>query len=53
MAILETELTHFATLKKGETIHIQYGGRDYAIDIVDTKPEDQVYCFEANITIDF
>ena len=50
---LEQELTHYSVLHKGDTINIQYGGRDYAIDIVDTKPDDQICCVETNIEVDF
>lgn len=39
-AILEQELTHYSVLHKGDTINIQYGGRDYAIDIQECKPDD-------------
>lgn len=46
-------MTHYAVLHKGDTISIQYSGRDYLIDIVDTKPEDQVCCVEADIELEF
>lgn len=46
-------MTHYSVLHKGDTINIQYGGRDYAIDIVDTKPDDQICCVETNIEVDF
>ena len=39
-AILLQELTHYSVLHKGDTINIQYEGRDYSIDIVETKPDD-------------
>ena len=39
-AILEHELTHYSVLHKGDTIAIQYGGREYLIDVMDTKPDD-------------
>lgn len=39
-AILERELTNYACVYKGDTININHGGRDYAIDIVDCKPND-------------
>ena len=38
---------------KGDTINIQYQGRDYLIDIVETKPEDQICVVEADIEVDF
>lgn len=40
-------------LHKGDTISIQYGGREYAIDIVETKPDEQICCVETNIEVDF
>lgn len=52
-AILEQELTHYSVLHKGDTINIQYGGKDYAIDIVDTKPDDQICCVETNLDLEF
>lgn len=53
MYSLESELTHYSVLHKGDTINIQYGGRDYAIDIVETRPDDQICCVETNIEVDF
>lgn len=38
---------------KGDTINIQYQGRDYLIDIVDCKKEDQISVIEADIEVDF
>lgn len=52
-AILEQELTNYTTLHKGDTININYGGRDYAIDIVETKPQDQICVVDTNIEVDF
>lgn len=52
-AVLEQELTHYSVLHKGDTICITYGGREYMIDIVDTKPEDVVVCVEADINLEF
>ena len=50
---LESELTHYSVLHKGDTISIQYAGRDYLIDIIETKPDDQICCVETNIEVDF
>ena len=52
-AILEQELTHYSVLHKGDTISINYGGRDYLIDITECKPDDQICCVETNIEVDF
>ncbi len=37
---LEQELTNYSVLHKGDTISITYAGRDYLIDILETKPDD-------------
>lgn len=52
-AILEQELTNYSCLFKGDTINIQYQGRDYLIDIVECKPQDQICVVEADIEVDF
>jgi len=52
-AILEQELTNYATLHKGDTINIRYAGRDYAVDILQCKPDDQVCVVEADVNLDF
>lgn len=52
-AILEQELTNYSCLSKGDTINIQYQGRDYSIDVVDCKPQDQICVVEADIEVDF
>ena len=38
---------------KGDTININYQGRDYLIDIVECKPQDQICVVEADIEVDF
>lgn len=38
---------------KGDTICINYGGRDYFINVVDCKPNDQICVIEADINVDF
>jgi ubiquitin fusion degradation protein 1 len=40
-------------LHKGDTISITYGGREYLIDILETKPKDVICCVEADIEVDF
>ena len=50
---LEQELTNYSCLSKGDTININYQGRDYLIDIVECKPEDQICVVEADIEVDF
>lgn len=53
LAVLEQELTFYSTLKKGDTINIQFEGRDYAIDVLDCQPEPQIICLETNLAIEF
>ena len=50
---LENELRFYSVLHKGDTISIQFAGRDYLIDVVDCKPDDQICCVEADINLDF
>ena len=50
---LEQELTNYSCLFKGDTISINYQGRDYLIDIVDCKPAPQICVIEADIEVDF
>lgn len=38
--ILEEELRYYSVLHKGDAINIQYGGRDYTIDIMECRPDD-------------
>ena len=38
---------------KGDTICINHMGRDYLINVVDVKPNDQVCIIEADINLDF
>ena len=52
-AILEQQLTNYTCLSKGDTINIHYNDRDYLIDIVECKPEDQICVVEADIEVDF
>jgi ubiquitin fusion degradation protein 1 len=52
-AILENQLTNYSCLMKGDTINIHHSGKDYLIDIVDCKPNDQICVVEADIEVDF
>lgn len=40
-------------MSKGDTINIHYQSRDYLIDIVETKPQDQICVVEADIEVEF
>lgn len=52
-SVLEQELTNYSCLSKGDTININYSGRDYLIDIVECKPVDNICVVEADIEVDF
>ena len=52
-AILETELTNYATLMQGDTINIHYQGTDFLIDIVECKPDKQICVIEADLSVEF
>lgn len=52
-AILERQLTNYACVFKGDTININHMGRDYLINIVECKPNDQICVIEADINVDF
>lgn len=52
-AILEKELRNYACLTKGETISIWYGGREFQIDIVETRPQNAICVIEADVEVDF
>ena len=52
-SVLEQELTNYACLSKGDTININYQGRDYLIDVVECKPVDNICIVEADVEVDF
>lgn len=39
-AVMEHELTFFSCLHKGDTIQITHAGRQYKVNVTDTKPDD-------------
>lgn len=46
-------MTNYSCLFKGDTISINYSGRDYLIDVVECKPDDAICVVEADIEVDF
>jgi len=52
-AILERELTNYATVFQGDTINIHHAGRDYLIDVVECQPKPQICIVEADVNLDF
>jgi ubiquitin fusion degradation protein 1 len=51
--VLEQELVNYSCLTKGDTININYQGRDYMINVVECKPTDNICVVEADIEVDF
>eukprot|EP00357_Protocruzia_adherens_P004026 CAMPEP_0115036634 /NCGR_PEP_ID=MMETSP0216-20121206/42244_1 /TAXON_ID=223996 /ORGANISM="Protocruzia adherens, Strain Boccale" /LENGTH=297 /DNA_ID=CAMNT_0002416509 /DNA_START=39 /DNA_END=932 /DNA_ORIENTATION=+ len=52
-AVLEASLRHYAAISRGDTINVEYSGRNYKIDIKETKPEDAICVVEADVQVDF
>jgi len=52
-AVLEKHLRSFACLSKGDIISIDYIGREFEVQIVETKPEDAVNIIECDMNVDF
>ena len=52
-AVLEKHLRSFACLSKGDMISIEYLGRDYEVEIVETKPNDAINIIECDMNVDF
>ena len=51
-AILEIKLKNFSVLSKGDSITIEHLGKEYIIDIIDTKPDDVVVIVETDVEVD-
>merc|ERR1719272_600991 len=52
-AILERELTNYATVFQGDTISIDHMGRAYLIDVIECRPKPQICIVEADVNLDF
>mmetsp|Transcript_19626 Transcript_19626/g.36157 ORF Transcript_19626/g.36157 Transcript_19626/m.36157 type:complete len:271 (-) Transcript_19626:76-888(-) len=52
-AVLETSLRNFSCLTSGETINIEFAGRNFEIEIVETRPGDAILTIETDINIEF
>ena len=50
---MEREMDHYTVLQKGDTINAQYGGRNYAIDVVETRPDDKIDCIGVKLEVHF
>lgn len=52
-AVLEKHLRSFACLSKHDVISIDYLGKAYELQIVETKPQDAVSIIECDLNVDF
>lgn len=52
-AVLEKHLRSFACLSKGDMVSVEYLGRDFELQIVETKPADAVNIIECDLNVEF
>ena len=52
-AVLEATLTNFATLSVGNTIVIDFNGKEYQFDVIDLKPSNAVCIINSDVEVDF
>ena len=52
-AVLENALRKYACLTKGDSIVIEFAGRQYEIDIVETRPGDAILTIQTDLEVDF
>jgi ubiquitin fusion degradation protein 1 len=52
-AVLETSLRNYSCLTAGETIDIEFAGRHFEIEILETRPADAILTIETDINIEF
>jgi ubiquitin fusion degradation protein 1 len=52
-AVLETSLRNFSCLTSGETINIEFAGRNFEIEILETRPAEAILTIETDINIEF
>jgi len=52
-AVLEKHLRSFACLSKNDMISIDYLGKEYELQIVETKPSDAINIIECDMNVDF
>eukprot|EP00735_Rhodelphis_limneticus_P013690 TRINITY_DN7644_c0_g1::TRINITY_DN7644_c0_g1_i1::g.18645::m.18645 TRINITY_DN7644_c0_g1::TRINITY_DN7644_c0_g1_i1::g.18645 ORF type:complete len:349 (+),score=72.38,sp/Q9VTF9/UFD1_DROME/47.15/2e-75,UFD1/PF03152.9/6.2e-79,CDC48_2/PF02933.12/7e+03,CDC48_2/PF02933.12/0.13,Med3/PF11593.3/3.7 TRINITY_DN7644_c0_g1_i1:96-1142(+) len=52
-AVLEAQLRNYSALTKGDTIVINYNGKRYCIDILESKPADAISIIETDLQVDF
>ncbi|XP_057982825.1 uncharacterized protein LOC131167839 [Malania oleifera] len=52
-AVLETTLRNFSCLTAGDTVVILYNGKEFAIDVVETKPSSAISIIETDCEVEF
>lgn len=52
-AVLEVVLRDFACVSVGDTFFVPWNGREYAVDVVETKPSDAVSIIDTDCAVDF
>lgn len=52
-AVLEKTLRSFTCLTTGDTIKLPYNGKEYYVDIIETKPSNAVSIVETDCEVDF
>ncbi|CAG9464011.1 unnamed protein product [Pedinophyceae sp. YPF-701] len=52
-AVLETCLRNYSCLTRGDTIMIPYNGKNFYIDIKDTRPDEAICVIETDVQVDF
>jgi len=52
-AVLEVSLRNYSCLTRGDTIMIPYNGKNYYIDVKDTKPDPAISVIETDVQVDF
>lgn len=52
-AVLENALRNYLCLTKGDSIVVEFAKKRYAIDIVETKPDDAIMTLQTDLQVDF
>jgi ubiquitin fusion degradation protein 1 len=50
---MEHELTYYSCLHKGDTICITHAGRQYMVNVTETKPDEQICVIETDLNTEF
>jgi ubiquitin fusion degradation protein 1 len=52
-AVLENSLRNYLCLTKGDSIVVEFAQKRYAIDIIDTKPNNAILTLQTDLQVDF